>query len=115
MTRPEDALERAREAAARKRTAGGYADAEPGWVEPGAESPGAELLLEWAQIDVDLENVRSTRRLGAPITAVKRGLVRLLRQYDAEASAQQTRFNIGVVTYLLRLEERVTRLERGGD
>jgi hypothetical protein len=63
-------------------------------------------------IEVDPEGVYSTRRLGAPITALKRLLLRLLRQYHVELESQQTRFNIALLTYLRDLEARVGRLER---
>ncbi len=66
----------------------------------------SELLREWAVIDVDPGALYSTRRLGAPVTALKRVLVRLLRQYLAELEARQTRFNLALV-------ERLERLERG--
>jgi hypothetical protein len=109
VTRPEDALERAREAAARKRAAGLHREP-PGLDEPVvAERVTAELLREWALIEVDPGVVRSTRRLGGPITALKRGLLRLLRQYTTELEAQQTRFNVGVLARLRELEERIER------
>lgn len=106
MTRPEDARERAREAAARRRAEGGYAEP-PGLEEPPTpERPSLEQLREWALIEVDPSLVYSTRRLGGPVTFVKRLLLRLLRQYTTELEAQQTRFNVGVLAWL---EER----ERG--
>ena len=63
-------------------------------------------------MEVDPELVYSTRRFGAPITGLKRVLLRLLRQYHVELEAQQTRFNIAVVLHLRDLEVRVDRLER---
>ena len=56
--------------------------------------------------------VYSTRRLGQPITLLKRGLVRLLRQYLNEVNAQQSRFNALVAAHVMRLEQRVEELER---
>ena len=113
--KPEEAVEHARAEAARKRAAGGYRedsatvqqleDAITGPVTP-------EQLREWALIDVDTSLLRSTRRAGAPVTAFKRLLLRLLRQYTNELEAQQTRFNIGVVGRLGELERRVAELER---
>jgi hypothetical protein len=113
VTRPEEALERAREAVERKRAEGAYparasADDEP---QP-PERPTAELLREWALIGVDPSTLYSTRRLGAPITLLKRGLLRLLRQYTSELEAQQTRSNLAVLGRLRELEERSERLER---
>lgn len=69
-------------------------------------------LLEWALLDPGTGEVRSTRRGGRPITALKRLLVRLLAQYHGALIAEQTRFNVGVVAALTRLEERLERLER---
>ena len=113
MTRPEEALARAREAAERRRAEGDYAEPAPGALEASisAERPGLELLGEWAVIEVDPELVYSTRRLGGPITAAKRLLVRLLRQYHLDLEARQTRFNIGLLAHVRELEERVSRLE----
>jgi hypothetical protein len=100
---PPEALEAARRAA----TAG-----DP---EPPAEPPHAEQSMrrtaEWAIIAPEPDQVYSTRRLGGPITAVKRLLVRLLQQYVGQLAAQQSRFNAEVAAHLLRLEERVRALE----
>ncbi len=110
--RPEDAVARAREEAARRRAAGGYAlDVEPGALAAGGPVT-REQLLEWALIEPDPGLVRSTRRYGAPITWAKRGLVHVLRQYFTEAHAQQTRFNLHAAMRLAELEERLERAER---
>lgn len=69
-------------------------------------------LFEWGLIEPDMRNVRSTRWWGAPITAFKRALLRLLAQYHTELIAEQARFNVNLVEYVRRLEERVERLER---
>lgn len=115
MTTPEQAIEQAREAAARAREAGEYPVSETR-IEPLSEAPPSYgRLLEWALIDPDLGDVRSTRRWGAPITMLKRGLLRLLAQYHAELIAQQARFNLNLVHYLRALEERIERLEREQD
>jgi hypothetical protein len=63
-------------------------------------------------IDPDLREVRSTRKLGAPVTLLKLGLVRLLNQYHAELISQQTRFNVHVLGHVRRLETRIDELER---
>ena len=115
MTTPEEALDRAREAA---EAAGGAPPAGPEAaaleraIAPGP--PTNEVLQEWALLAVDLGLIRSTRRLGRPITAVKRGLLRFLRQYTHEAEAQQTRFNLAVLARLRELEARVEACEAGG-
>lgn len=113
--KPEDAIAHAEAEAARKRAAGGYRedsdavreleDAITGPVTP-------QQLREWALIDVDTSLLRSTRRAGAPVTAFKRLLLRLLRQYTNELEAQQTRFNVGVLARLEELEGRIAELER---
>ena len=102
MTRPEDALAAARDAAARA----GHAE-RPGLDAPVApEKPTPEQLREWALIEVDPDLVYSTRRFGGPVTVVKKLLLRLLRQYTTELEAQQTRFNVAVLAYLRELERR---------
>ncbi len=114
MTDPERALRRAREEARRKREHGVYGPPEPGplddSVAPGR--PDLELVGEWAVIAVDPSGVYSTRRAGAPITAVKRLLLRLLRQYHVELEAQQTRFNVALLRHVRELDQRVSALER---
>ena len=72
----------------------------------------ARRLAEWAIIEPEAAHVYSTRRYGRPITAVKRLLVRMLRQYIGQMSAQQSRFNAQVAAHVVRLEERVAELER---
>ena len=113
MTRPDDALERARREAERRRAEGAYAGdtlAGPEPHEAGRVTP--ELLREWSLIEVDHALVYSTRRGGAPITGLKRALLRLLRQSTTELEAQQTRFNVGVLAYVRELEQRIAELER---
>jgi hypothetical protein len=113
VTRPEEALERAREAVGRKRAEGGYPGAASTAGDPAApERPTPAQLREWSLIQVDPGLVYSTRRGGAPITTLKRALLRLLRQYTAELEAQQTRFNVAVLAYLGELEARLAALER---
>jgi hypothetical protein len=114
MTRPEDALEQARSEAERKRAEGAYPDAGPGALDASIapDRPSIELLREWAAIQVDPDLVYSTRRLGAPITAFKRLLLRLLRQYHVEVESQQTRFNIALVAHVEDLDARLARLEQ---
>jgi len=114
VTEPEEALAQARAVAAEMRAAGAYApDEARAEIDPPPMTTTSQLL-EWAVIDPDLRNVRSTRRLGAPITALKRGLLRLLGQYHAELIAEQTRFNINLLRYVRRLEDRVAELEGPG-
>jgi hypothetical protein len=116
MTSPDQALEAARRAVAERRAAGGYRGVGRGGALDESildGEPGRELLSEWAVIDIDPDEfVYSTRTAGAPITAVKRLLVRLLRQYMLELEARQTRFNIAVLARLDALEERAGRERR---
>jgi hypothetical protein len=105
MSRPEDAVEAARASADRKRAEGAY-PAET-IADPGKPPSGPDLarLREWAIIEVDPDLVYSTRKGGAPVTWVKRMMLRLMRQYTTELEAQQTRFNVGVVAYLESLDK----------
>ena len=115
MTSPEEALDAARAAAERKRAAGEYPPPDPGALADSIAPPDPELVADWAVIAVDPDRVYSTRRLGALLTGIKRLLVRLLRQYTVELEAQQTRFNIALLTSLRDLERRVSALERADE
>ena len=105
MKDPQQALEAARAAA------GGPPDPDdaPWNLEDPAGS--ARRLAEWAIIEPEQAEVYSTRRLGRPITAIKRLLIRMLSQYLGQMSAQQSRFNAQIAAHVLRLEERVHALE----
>jgi hypothetical protein len=103
---PAEALAAARRAAAES----GHPDPAPWSLEDEALS--TRRLAEWAIIEPEPGEVYSTRRFGRPITAVKLMLVRLLRQYIGQVSAQQSRFNAQVASHVLRLEQRVVELER---
>jgi hypothetical protein len=113
VTSPEDAERVATEAARLRREAGGYAGVDGGGtldetIVSGA--PSRELLARWAVIEIEPDEVLySTRRAGAPITFLKRVLVRLLRQYFVELEARQTRFNIALLERLDALEGRAQR------
>src|SRR5436305_5821692 len=93
---PEAALERARSASFGEDLSGFT-------IEPTDEIT-IERLMEWAVIETDPALVRSTRWWGAPVTWLKRGLRHLMRQELGQAYAQQTRFNLMVVTRLQELE-----------
>src|SRR3954467_9050380 len=117
MTSPEQALQVARERASAARARGGYPDDLSKFDLQPVEAVTLEHLLEWAVVEPDLSEVRSTRPYGAPITFVKRLLARLLRQYNGQILAQQSRFNIQLAVYVGQLADRVERLERraGGE
>ena len=111
--KPEEALERARETAERKRAGGQYSPPGPGALDDSISGDvPLDLVGEWAVIAVDPDDVYSTRRLGAPITALKKLLMRLLRQYHVELEAQQTRFNVAVLARVEELEARIAAAER---
>ena len=93
---PEEALARAQRASFGEDLSGFE-------VEPTDELT-IERLMEWAVIETDPALVRSTRWWGAPITWLKRGLRHLMRQELGQAYAQQSRFNLMVVTRLQELE-----------
>ncbi len=114
MTGPEEAIETARERAAQRQARAGDTGDEPAGLEASitAERPSLELLSEWSVIEVDSSDIYSTRRAGAPITALKHLLLRLLGQYHRQLEARQTRFNIALLSHFRDLEERVARLER---
>jgi hypothetical protein len=107
MKEPQEALEAARRAAA---GAGEDPDGAPWTLEDPTLS--TRRLVEWAILSPDEAKVYSTRPYGRPITLLKRMLVRMLRQYLNEISAQQSRFNAAVAAHLMRLEQRVDELER---
>lgn len=111
MTDPESTLAQARAAAASMRAGGAYADDTRG-TEPEAVGARIDSLLEWALIEPDLDEVRSTRRFGAPVTLVKRALLRMLAQYHAQLIADQTRVNVHLLGHLRRLQHRIEELER---
>lgn len=91
--RPEEALDHARlvarEHAATTIPAGGLE------VER-ADQPDDDQLLQWAVIEPDLREVRSTRRgpVGKAVTAVKQGQLRLMGQYHAQVTSTQSRINV---------------------
>ncbi|MCW3011250.1 MAG: hypothetical protein JWO90_1654, partial [Solirubrobacterales bacterium] len=105
-----DALERARARAAAARAAGGYPDLGGMTIAP-RDRIGTDRLMEWAVLEPDESTMRSTRRLGAPITWFKRGLLHVLRQYHGELTAEQTRFNMHLLVHVAELEDRIARLE----
>lgn len=93
------------------RAAGAYSEPVTRTQLPATEAVTTEKLFEWALIEPDLRDVRSTRRAGAPITALKRLLLRLLAQYHGELIAEQTRFNLNLVIHARHLEDRIAELE----
>ena len=110
MTAPEEALGKARAAVERKRATGKYPGSTTGEAGP-SEHPSIDVLSEWALIEVDPRRVYSTRRAGAPITALKKLLMRLMKQYTIDLEAQQSRFNMAMLCYTRDLDRRLTELE----
>jgi hypothetical protein len=113
---PEEALTEARRRAAE--SAAGESEPAPGTAESHGESveearrASLRRLATWAVIEPEEAEVYSTRTLGAPITLLKRLLVRLLRQYLVQIAAQQSRFNAHVAAHIISLEDRVLALEQ---
>ncbi|MGI8512015.1 MAG: hypothetical protein ACR2NH_05235 [Solirubrobacteraceae bacterium] len=109
---PEEAEAQAIRRARERIVAGGYAGVAE--LEALRDAPQSAIgrLHEWSLIEIDLEGVRSTRPLGRPITAAKRGLARMLRQYHGELEAQVSRFNVALLVYAGALEDRIEQLER---
>jgi len=109
---PEQALGAARVAAATQRDSGAYDD-DLRWltINPTHERVTSDLLMEWAVIEPDLGLVASTRRWGAPITAAKRVIMHVLRQYLAQIESQQTRFNVHILARVVEQDERLSIVE----
>ena len=108
MTDPSEALNAARRAAAQHHAA--YGDVEATRIGPPYDEIAARLS-EWAIVDPSGYEIRSVRRLGAPVTWLKRLLVRLLYQFHAQLISDQSRFNVLMLNYVRTLEERVRELE----
>lgn len=108
----EEALDRARAAAADARAGGAYADDLSGFEVIAPTRRTRPQMMEWAVIEPDLDLVVSTRRWGAPITWAKRAAFHVLRQYLRQLEAQQTRFNAHVMARIAHLEDRLADFER---
>ena len=93
---PEEALEKAQRAS--------FGEDLSGFEVQPTDELTIERLTEWAVIETDPDLLRSTRMGGAPITWFKRFLRRMLAQELGQAYAQQSRFNLMVVTRLQELE-----------
>ena len=108
MKTPEEALAEARRIAAGQPVVdlGDETSAEE------ARQTSVKRLAAWAIIEPDEAEVYSTRKLGWPITLLKRAMLRLLRQYLWQISAQQSRFNAHVAAHVIALDERVRELEK---
>lgn len=74
--------------------------------------PSDKVLTRWATIEPDLEQVRSIRPMGAPITGGKRFLLRLLDQYNRQITDQQTRFNLQLIQRIQVQDTRIVELEK---
>lgn len=109
--RPEDAVDLARTRASSARAEGRYADDLAGFTTTPTDRVGTETLMEWAVIEPDPDLMRSTRRLGAPVTFVKRLLLRALQQQFNELTSQESRFHMHLLVHVAELEDRVARLE----
>jgi hypothetical protein len=109
---PEEALEEARRRAGEGPALHGSPASESTQSVEDARRESLRRLAIWAVIEPEEAEVYSTRRLGAPITLLKRFLVRLLRQYLVQISAQQSRFNAHVAAHVISLEDRVAALEQ---
>ena len=111
--KPEDAAKAARQRAGERTATYAGDPALAGDLDAAIAPDGAtpELLREWAVIEVEPSAFYSTRRLGAPVTLLKRLLMRLMRQYTAQVEARQTRFNVALLGRLEELEGRIEALE----
>ncbi|TMK39959.1 MAG: hypothetical protein E6G56_09980 [Actinobacteria bacterium] len=110
--RPEQAIEAARRAVAARRDEGDYhTNLRTLKVNPTVERVSSDQLMEWSLIEPDPGLIISTRRWGAPISAVKRWLLHLLRQYHGQLESQQTRFNVHLLARMVELEDRLALVE----
>jgi hypothetical protein len=112
MTEPDEALQRARAAAAEGRARGDYEEPKPSLDANPSAPVSQERLIEWSLIEPDIERVYSTKRFGGPITFVKRLMIRGMRQYLSEGHAQQSRYNAEATAHILDLEKRIRELEQ---
>ena len=110
--RPEDAIAHAR------RLAGEHAATTipPGGLEvERSDQPSDDQLVQWAVIEPDLDEVRSTRPgpVGKAVTALKQGQLRLLGQYHAQVQSVQNRLNVhlSLRSTLMREELQVMKAE----
>lgn len=110
--KPEDALPAAREAAAAARARGEYAADLSGFAIAPTDRVSVEQLMEWAVVEPDTTKMRSTRKAGAPITFVKRLMLRGLQQHFNELTMLQARYNLHLLVRLTELEDRVIALEQ---
>lgn len=111
MKDPRAALDEARVRSAAGRERGEYRQLDRG---PDLAPPTRIVdtrLTEWALIEPDRTEIYSTRRFGKPITLLKRLLVRFLRQYLDQVTAQQSRFNAQVAAHIMNLDDRVREVE----
>jgi hypothetical protein len=111
--RPDEAADAARRIAADRRADYAGDPALAGDLDEAIAPEGVtpDLLREWAVIEVEPSAIYSTRRVGAPVTLLKRMLMRLMRQYTAQLEARQTRFNVALLGRLEELEGRIEALE----
>jgi hypothetical protein len=110
--KPEQAIEAARRSVAARREEGDYrTNLRTLKVNPTVERVSSDQLMEWSLIEPDPDLVISTRRLGAPISAAKRRLLHLLRQYHGQLESQQTRFNVHLLARVVELEDRLALVE----
>ena len=107
---PEEVAAAARARAAARRDAGEALPA-GGLVIERVSTLDTSRLIDDAVIEPDLSGIRSTRRLGAPITFLKRGMLRLLGQYHGQMQAQETLFNLHSAMLVRALERRIDELE----
>lgn len=109
--RPEDAPPAAREAAASAKARGEYDLDLSGFAIAPTDRVSVEQLMEWAVIEPDESHMRSTRRFGAPITWLKKLLLRGLQQHFNQLTMLQARYNLHLLVRLTELEDRVRDLE----
>lgn len=108
--RPEDALAHAR----RRADEHAATTIPPGGLEvERSDQPSDDQLVQWAVIEPDLREVRSTRPgpVGKAVTAVKQGQLRLLGQYHAQVQSVQNRLNVHLALRSTLMREEIQAMK----
>jgi hypothetical protein len=78
-----------------------------------SDQPSDDQLVQWAVIEPDLREVRSTRAgpVGKAVTAVKQGQLRLLGQYHAQVQSVQNRLNVHLALRSTLMREEIQAMK----
>lgn len=78
-----------------------------------SDQPSDDQLVQWAVIEPDLREVRSTRPgpVGKAVTALKQGQLRLLGQYHAQVQSVQNRLNVHLALRSTLMREEIQAMK----